>query len=161
MDTLLGHFRHLYQHDLRHGFQAMAQSCDELRHLVLFIHQIIAPSDHGRKESPSIAPENPFHNMFEDVSKASIDQQRYRTSTQMTVATGRGARYFLSSSSSNNQSSVPSFSCRQVNAMPPVVKSKVESQGIDDDLFIIISFVSYAFSVTIPWTRTIVLCMNW
>ena len=142
MDTLLGHFRHLHQHDLRHRFQAMAQSCDELRHLLLFIHRTIAaPSDLGRNESPLIDLENPFHRLLEDIAKTSIDQQqhRYRTSTQMTVATGRGARYFLSSSSSNSQSSVPSFSCRQINAMPPVVKSEVESsRHVDADPLIIL-----------------------
>ena len=108
MDRLLENLRNLYQNDIHDKCKIMAYTCDELRHLVLFIHHIISSSNNDRRKSPSIDLDNPFSNMIQDFSNTSAINNRYYASNSV----GRGSQ-FLKTSTMNLP--VTSFSRRTID----------------------------------------------
>jgi hypothetical protein len=124
MDKLLENFRNIYQGELHNQCKTMAHTCDELRHLILFIHHIVSSSasnSEQRKQS-SIDLDNPFSNMVQSLSNDMANINRHRASSLQTIhSAGRGTRHLMTST---NNSPVPSFSCRQIDPITTVT-SKV------------------------------------
>jgi len=112
MDKLLENFRNIYQNELHNQCKTMAHTCDELRHLILFIHHIVSSNNEQRKKS-SIDLDNPFSNMIQDLANDMTNNNRYQTSSQISHGIGRGTRRLMTSTTN---SSIPSFSCRQINS---------------------------------------------
>jgi len=112
MDKLLENFRNIYQNELHNQCKTMAHTCDELRHLIVFIHHIVSSSNHEQQKQSSIDLDNPFSNMIQDLEN---DINRYQTSSR---GAGRGTTRRLITSTNN--SSLPSFSCRQID---PIIKT--------------------------------------
>ena len=50
MDKLLENFRNIYQNELHNQCKTMAHTCDELRHLILFIHHIVSSSNNEQEK---------------------------------------------------------------------------------------------------------------
>ena len=93
----------------------MANTCDELRHLVFFMHHMILSSNNDHRSS-SMNLDNPFNDLIEQLGNDLTHTNRYQTSTQIMPSAGRGARRLMTSSTGNI--TLPSFSCRQID---PVV----------------------------------------
>jgi hypothetical protein len=120
MDKLLENFPHIYQNELHNQCQTMANTCDELRHLILFIHHIVSSDNEQRKKS-SIDFDHPFSNMIQDLANDMTNTNRYRTLSQITHGAGRGTRHLMTST---NNLPIPSFSCRQIDPII-ITRSKV------------------------------------
>jgi hypothetical protein len=95
----------------------MAHTCDELRHLILFIHRTTSSSSDSNEQQQTLSMDlnNPFSNMVQDLSNINT----YQTSSRIAHGAGRGTRRLMTSISN---SPIPSFSCRQID---PIVTSKV------------------------------------
>lgn len=108
MDTLLANFRSIYSGDYHEDCKAMAQTCDELHHLLVFVHRLASSLADPREapRSQSIDLSNPFSNAVRDL--AALASERPTSS----LGVGRGSRRLTSSTS---HSPIPSFSCRQFN----------------------------------------------
>ena len=108
MDTLLGNFRSIYSSDYHQECKAMAQTCDELRHLILFIHRLTSASADPQdgQTSSSIDLTNPFSSTVQDLVATA---NKYPVNAH---SVGRGARRLMTSMT---QSPIPSFSCRQID----------------------------------------------
>jgi len=119
MDKLLENFRNIYQNELHNQCKTMAHTCDELRHLILFIHHIVlSSSNNEQRKKSSIDLDNPFSNMIQDLENDMTNINKYQASSQITHSVGRGARRLMTST---NNSPIPSFSCRQID---PVITFK-------------------------------------
>jgi hypothetical protein len=118
MDKLLENFRTIYQNELHNECQTMAYTCDQLRHLILFIHHIISSSDNQQRRTSTIHLDNPFSNMIQDLANNIANINRYRTSSQILHGAGRGSRRLMTTT---NNLPLPSFSCRQIE---PILKMK-------------------------------------
>ena len=124
MDTLLDNFRNVYRKEYHEQYKIMAQTCDELRHLVLFLRHIASSSNNEQKKKLPIDLSSPFRTMIQDLKQSSNYLHTGRTSVQMTHDAGRGTRRLITPTS--NHSPVPSFSCRQIDPVtisPPKVIS--------------------------------------
>ena len=121
MDKLLENFRNIYQNELHNECQTMAHTCDQLRHLVLFIHRIISSSDNEQRKQSSMHLDNPFSNMIQDLTNNMTKNSRYQTSSQITHGAGRGSRRLMTPI---NNLPLPSFSCRQIEPITRI-RSKV------------------------------------
>lgn len=97
----------------------MAQTCDELRHLVLFIHHLISSVNNSQTNTPPVDLDNPFITMIQDLSQEMKNSNRNETLSQVPhSATSRDIHPPMA------KSSISSFSCRQIDQLP-VFKSKV------------------------------------
>ncbi|CAF0731817.1 unnamed protein product [Rotaria sp. Silwood1] len=112
MDRLLANFRNVYQNEVHDECKIMAHTCDELRHLILFIHHTISTSHNDQQKTSSMDLDNPFSSMIQDLAHDMKNSNRYQTLSQLAHSTGRGTRRLMTSSSN---SPVPSFSCRQID----------------------------------------------
>ena len=121
MDKLLVNFRNVYQNEIHDEWQTMAHTCDELRHLVLFVQHIVSSSNNDQQKNSSIDLDNPFSSMIEDLSNDTTNSNKYSI---LSHGVGRGTTRRLMASSSN--SLMPSFSCRQIDQIA-TIKSKVLS----------------------------------
>jgi hypothetical protein len=122
MDKLLENFRNIYQNELHNQCKTMAHTCDELRHLILFIHHIVSSSNHEQQQKSSIDLDNPFSNMIQDLANNMTNTIRYQTSSQITHSAGRGTHRLMTSTINPP---IPSFSCRQIDPITTVVTSKI------------------------------------
>ncbi|CAF3658485.1 unnamed protein product [Rotaria sordida] len=114
MDKLLENFRNVYQNEVHNECKTMAHTCDELRHLILFIHHTLSSHNDQRKTS-SIDLDNPFSNMIQDLENDMKNSNKYQiSSSQIAHSAGRGTTRRLMTTSSSN-SPMPSFSCRQID----------------------------------------------
>jgi hypothetical protein len=143
MDKLLENFRNIYQNDLHNQCQTMAHTCDELRHLIVFIHHIVSSSSTNleQQKQSSIDLDNPFSNMIQDLGNNRTNINRYQTSSQITHGAGRGTRRLITST---NNSSLPSFSCRQID---PIIKTTSKVELSEYLIMIIFSHYSYVYFV--------------
>ncbi|CAF1099857.1 unnamed protein product [Adineta steineri] len=123
MDKLIENFRTIYQNELHNEYKTMAQTCDELRHLILFIHRItLSLSDDDQQQKiASIDLTNPFSNIVQDLANDTTNINKYQISSQITHSAGRGTRRLMSLTSN---SPVSSFSCRQIDPIA-IVKSNL------------------------------------
>lgn len=142
MDQLLEQFRHIYQADLHHQCKTMAQTCDELRHLISFMHHVTLSSKNDQRSSSSLSSmdfDNPFNNMIEQLANDTTHTNRYQTSTQMMLPNaGRGTRRLMNST---GNVTLPSFSCRQID---PIVTTTPKVRSIDRSFFDLqLSFLLY------------------
>ncbi|CAF2748841.1 unnamed protein product [Rotaria sp. Silwood2] len=121
MDKLLGNFRNVYQNEVHNECKAMAYTCDELHHLILFIHHTISSLRNDQQKNSSMDLDNPFSSMMQDLENNMKNSNRYQTSSQFPHSDGQGTRRLMTSYSN---SSIPSFSCRQAD-QTTIVKSKL------------------------------------
>jgi len=142
MDKLLENFRNIYQNELHNPCKTMAHTCDELRHLILFIHHIVSSSNNEQQQQKksSIDLDNPFSNMIEDLANTKI----YQTSSQIIHSAGRGTRRSMTSTIN---SPLPSFSCRQIDPITTTVPSKVLVFFFDHSHYIFFFNYSYVYFV--------------
>jgi hypothetical protein len=134
MDKLLEDFRNIYQDSLHNQYQTMAHTCDELRHLILFIHHIVSSSTNvEQQKQSSIDLDNPFSNMIHDLGNDMTNINRYQTSSQITHGAGRGTRRLITST---NNSSLPSFSCRQIDPIIKTTSKVLSSEYLNHVLFV-------------------------
>lgn len=113
MDKLLENFGNIDQNELNNQYKTMAHTCDELRHLILFIHHIVS-SNNEEKNKSTIDLDNPFINMIQDLENNMININKYQQSTHNA---GRGARRLMTTI---NNLPVPSFSCRQIEPITSI-----------------------------------------
>lgn len=121
MDKLLENFRNIYQNELYNECKTMAHTCDELRHLILFIHRTTSSSSDNNEQQQTVSMDlnNPFSNMVQDLANDMTNINKYQPSSRIAHGAGRGTRRLMTSISN---SPIPSFSCRQID---PIVPSKV------------------------------------
>ncbi|CAF0933262.1 unnamed protein product [Adineta ricciae] len=104
MDKLLGNFRNIYSSEYHHECKAMAQTCDELHHLILFIHRLTSSLTH-QENAFTTDLTNPFSNILHEA--INLDQN-----SLLSHNVGRGTRRLTTSAT---HPSIPSFSCRQID----------------------------------------------
>jgi hypothetical protein len=133
MDTLLDNFKSVIAPNENSQLQRLGNTCDELRHLVIFINHIISSRFDQTITKKTVPTDNPFS----DAMKHLRPREPLTNGLASTVANdivpspvmfgaGRGRRLVsssLSQMSMNNNSSVPSFSCRQIDPI-----SKLQSK---------------------------------
>lgn len=108
---MLDNFRTIYQYDHHDQCQSMARTCDELRHLILFLHQIILSSKNESRSTPNDL-DTPFSNLTDQLANDMTYANRYQPSSQIVSSAGRGTSRLMTST---GNSALPSFSCRQIN----------------------------------------------
>ena len=121
METLLDNFRTIYQYDQHDQCQSMARTCDELRYLILFLHQIILSSKNESRSSANDL-DTPFNNLIDQLANDMTYTNRYQSSSQIVSSAGRGTARLMTST---GNSPLPSFSCRQINPVITTTSSKV------------------------------------
>jgi len=152
MDKLLNDFQKIYHHEYHDEYKTMAHTCDELRHLILFIRRIVSSSSNDNSSDFN----NPFSVMIDEFENNNKHMNVSRTS-QMKNGFGRGTRRF--NTSANNYSPIPSFSCRQID---PIVVStaQVTSLMFIRFHFLLIFYFSYVYFVKNQLIIMLILCTN-
>lgn len=122
MDTLLENFRTIYQHDLHDQCQTMARTCDELRYLILFLHQIIRSSTNESQSLPNDF-DTPFNNLIDRLADQIPHTNTYQSSSQIAFGIGRGTSHLMTST---GNLPLPSFSRRTIEPVTtPTATTKV------------------------------------
>ncbi|UJR25214.1 hypothetical protein I4U23_006566 [Adineta vaga] len=111
MDELLANFRNLYSYEYQNECKTMAQTCDELRHLILFIHRLTSSLSDHKEEKYSLGTDatNPFSILIQDLTNDTTNIPKYPI---LSHNVGRGTRRLITSTT---HPSIPSFSCRQID----------------------------------------------